>query len=71
MNFTENRVFDKKFKAKILTDKSVVFKKDTITTVEYFDIHRNSHLWKNVDHPYLVHYEREIELLEEITSLVA
>lgn len=72
MNFEENRVFGKKFKAKHIKGlKFILPRPSDNITVEYFDMHHGKPMWKNLDQPFLVHYEHEIELLEEIIEKVA
>lgn len=72
MNFEENRTFGKKFKARHLKGLKFILPRpsDTIT-VEYFDFHHGQHMWKNLEQTCLVHYEHEIELLEEIIEKAA
>lgn len=72
MNFEQNREFGKKFKAKHLEGLKFIFPPvSDIIIVEYFGKHNNHHMWKNLSQQFLAHYEREIELLEEIIEKVA
>lgn len=70
MNFEDNRVEDKKFKAKIVKD-MLLHKKDEEIEVKYYDFHYGHHMWKDLSNTYLVLYESEIVLISEVEQKVA
>lgn len=71
MQFEPNRTEGKLFKAIIVKSGMLINKKDTIVTVSYYHEHHGNHMWKDVEKTFLVYYESDIKLLEEIESKVA
>ena len=69
MNFEPNRNYDKKFKAIVVSDKMVCAKKDTETIVTYYGFHHDHHMWRDEKQNFLVYYEHQISLIEEIEKV--
>ena len=69
MNFEPNRNYDKKFKAVVISDKMISVKKDTETIVTYYGEHYDHHMWRDENQNFLVYYEHQISLIQEIEKV--
>lgn len=66
MDFKTNRTEQKTFIAEIINDKLLsIHLKERKVLVQYYGLHHDKHMWKDIDKNYLAYYETDIKLLKE------